>query len=82
MRIAIATIRAVLLYAAIVGAQSIPGIAHAQVTLSPLTTFGSNGWIAPGSNSYVSTGNNNRGLGWNPVTKNLVLAPPTAELIR
>lgn len=42
-------------------------------TLSPLTTFGSNGWLAPGSNPYVSTGNFERGMGWNPVTKNLVL---------
>ena len=44
-----------------------------MVTLAPLTTFGSNGWLAPGSNSYVTTSNTERGLGWNPVTKNLVL---------
>jgi len=42
-------------------------------TLSPLTTFGSNGWLAPGSNPYVTTDNAQRGLGWNPVTKNIVL---------
>jgi hypothetical protein len=42
-------------------------------TLSPLTTFGSNGWLAPGSNPYVTTGNFERGMGWNPVTKNLVV---------
>ena len=42
-------------------------------TLSPLTTFGSSGWIAPGSNPYVTTSNNERGMGWNPVTKNLVV---------
>jgi hypothetical protein len=42
-------------------------------TLSPLTTFGSNGWVAPGSNPYVTTGNFERGMGWNPVTKNLVV---------
>jgi len=47
--------------------------AFGQATLAPLTTFGSNGWLAPGSNPYISTGNNERGLGWNPVTKNLVL---------
>ena len=46
--------------------------ANAQ-TLSPLTTFGSNGWLAPGSNPYVTTDNSQRGLGWNPVTKNIVL---------
>lgn len=53
------------------------GTAFGQATLSPLVTFGSNGWIAPGANPYVTTGNNERGLGWNPVTKNLVL-PTTA----
>lgn len=42
-------------------------------TLSPLVTFGSNGWLAPGSNPYLGTANNERGMGWNPVTKNLVL---------
>ena len=42
-------------------------------TLSPLTTFGSNGWLAPGSNPYVTADNAQRGLGWNPVTKNIVL---------
>ncbi|MBU6223034.1 MAG: DUF4623 domain-containing protein, partial [Planctomycetes bacterium] len=42
-------------------------------TLSPLTTFGSNGWLAPGTSQYLTTANNERGLGWNPVTKNLVL---------
>jgi hypothetical protein len=42
-------------------------------TLSPLTTFGSSGWLAPGSNPYVTTGNFERGMGWNPVTKNLVV---------
>lgn len=47
--------------------------AFGQVTLSPLTTFGSNGWLAPGSSPYVGAANNERGLGWNPVTKNLVL---------
>ncbi len=41
--------------------------------LFPLTTFGSNGWLAPGSNPYLTTLSNERGIGWNPVTKNLVL---------
>jgi len=49
------------------------GTAFGQASLSPLTTFGSNGWVAPGANPYVTTGNNERGFGWNPVTKNLVL---------
>ncbi|MFM7244461.1 MAG: hypothetical protein ACKO40_09870, partial [Planctomycetaceae bacterium] len=47
--------------------------AFGQATLSPLVSFGSNGWLVPGSNPYLSTLNNERGLGWNPVTKNLVL---------
>ncbi len=47
--------------------------AFGQVTMSPLTTFGSNGWLAPGTSPYLTTANNERGLGWNPVTKNLVL---------
>jgi autotransporter-associated beta strand protein len=47
--------------------------AHGQGTLAPLTTFGSNGWLAPWMNPYLSTANTERGLGWNPVTKNLVL---------
>jgi autotransporter-associated beta strand protein len=47
--------------------------AQAQATLSALTTFGSNGWLAPGSNPYLTTVNTERGLGWNPVTKNLVV---------
>jgi hypothetical protein len=42
-------------------------------SLVRLTTFGSNGWLAPGSTSYLGTGNNERGLAYNPVTKNLVL---------
>jgi len=49
------------------------GTAFGQASLSPLTTFGSNGWLAPGSNAYLSTGNAERGFGWNPVTKNVVL---------
>ena len=45
----------------------------AAPSLVPLSTFGTNGWLAPGSNAYVTTGNNERGLGWDPVTNNLVL---------
>ena len=42
-------------------------------TLSAISTFGSNGWLAPGSIAYLGTGNNERGLAYNPATKNLVL---------
>ncbi len=47
--------------------------AHSQFSLSPLSSFGSNGWLAPGTSQYVTTGNFQRGMGWNPVTKNIVL---------
>lgn len=50
------------------------GTVQAQsLGLSPLTTFGSNGWLAPGSIAYLGTVNNERGLAYNPATKNLVL---------
>ena len=68
--------RSALLLAALSAVLSLSGSwcseARAQ-TLSPLTTFGSNGWIAPGANPYVTTSNTERGMGWNPVTKNIVL---------
>jgi hypothetical protein len=49
----------------------------AETTLKPLNSFGGNaltpGWLAPGSNSYLTTSNNERGLGWNPTSGNLIL---------
>lgn len=66
------TAAAVGLIAAIAGG-SWTGEAHGQ-SLRALTTFGSNGWLAPGSNAFLGTGNNERGLAFNPVTKSLVLA--------
>ena len=37
--------------------------ANAQITLNALTTFGANGWLAPGgSYAYLTTGNTERGL--------------------
>ncbi|MBL8754533.1 MAG: DUF4623 domain-containing protein [Planctomycetes bacterium] len=47
--------------------------ASAQVTLTPLSTFGTNGWIAPGASPYVTIGNTERGLSVNPTTGNLLL---------
>lgn len=47
--------------------------AAAQATLTPLATFGVGGWIAPGTHPYVSTGNTERGLAYNPTTGNLIL---------
>ena len=34
----------------------------AQVAISPLSTFGTGGWLAPGDNAYLGTGNTERGL--------------------
>jgi hypothetical protein len=49
--------------------------AFGQVSsLSALTTFGSNGWLAPSAVTFLGTANNARGLAFNPVTGNLVLA--------
>jgi hypothetical protein len=57
------------------------GTAFGQ-SLSPMTSFGVNGWVAPtpivAGTNYVTTGDNNRGLAWNPITKNLVLPTRTA----
>jgi hypothetical protein len=48
-------------------------IANAASSLVALGTFGTNGWLPPSSNAYLTTDNNQRGMGWNPVTKNLVI---------
>jgi hypothetical protein len=43
-------------------------------TLSPLVTFGSNGWVAPGTlGTLVTTDNNQRGMAVNPVNGNVIL---------
>ena len=47
--------------------------AWANPSLTPLSSFGTNGWLAPESNAYLGTGNTERGFGWDPVSKNLVL---------
>lgn len=46
---------------------------RAQSTIQPLPTFGVNGWVAPGTSTFLSTGHFERGLGYNPVTGHLVL---------
>lgn len=55
--------------AAMLGAASL----SAQSTMTPLTTFGTNGWLAPGSSTYLGIANNERGFALNPVTGNLIL---------
>ena len=47
-------------------------------TLSPLTTFGSNGWLAPNAIPQLLTDNSSRGLGVSPTTGNLVLPSRTS----
>lgn len=49
----------------------------AQATLTPLTTFGTNGWLAPGSIPQLGTVNNERGFAYNRTTNNLVLVSRT-----
>lgn len=49
----------------------------AQATLTPLTTFGTNGWLTPGSIPQLGTVNNERGFAYNPATNNLVLVSRT-----
>jgi len=59
--------------AALLGANAL----LAQSTMSPVATFGTNGWLAPGSASYIGSANNERGFAYNPVTGNLVLVSRT-----
>lgn len=49
----------------------------AQATLSPLTSFGTNGWLTPGTIPQLGTANNERGFAYNPTTNNLVLVSRT-----
>lgn len=48
-------------------------VACAQSSITPLATFGANGWLAPGTSSYLGSAHLERGLALNPVTGNLVL---------
>lgn len=43
------------------------------VTITPLSTFGTNGWLAPGDIPQLDTSNSQRGLAVVPTTGNLVL---------
>lgn len=50
--------------------------AQAQITISPVLDFGGgDGWLAPGEGgyAYLTTGNTERGLAYNPATGNLLL---------
>jgi len=59
---------------------SMVGVAQGQIvsaTAGPLTSFGVNGWLAPGSNPYLASDNNTRGIAYNSATGNLVLPSRT-----
>lgn len=53
----------------------------AQATLTPLTSFGTNGWLAPGSTTFLGTANAERGFAYNPTTNNLVLVSRPAGAV-
>jgi hypothetical protein len=50
------------------------------VGISPLTSFGTNGWLAPTAIPQLDTSGNQRGLGVNRVTGNLILVDRDATL--
>lgn len=52
--------------------------AHAQ--LAPLTTFGTNGWLAPGAIPQLDTSNSQRGMAVSPTTGNVILVDRDATL--
>jgi hypothetical protein len=47
---------------AVVAAAVWASVASAAVVMTPLTTFGTNGWLAPGASTFVTTGSTERGL--------------------
>lgn len=59
--------------AAVLGANAL----LAQSSITPVATFGTNGWIAPGSSAFLGTAGNERGMAFNPTTGNLVLVSRT-----
>lgn len=62
---------------------TLAGGAHAQsYTLTPLSSFGGDGWLAPGEGgiSYLGTANNERGFAYNPTSNNLLLVSRTGGL--
>jgi len=81
MRHSVTPVRTACLLAAGVAVLSLSGSwcskANAQ-TLTALTTFGSNGWLAPNAIPQLLTDNSSRGLGVSPTTGNLVLPARTS----
>ena len=68
--------------AALIVAATAAVSANAAITVSPLTTFGGDGWLSPAEYARLGAGTARtaRGLAYNPVTKNLVLASRTTGL--
>lgn len=62
---------------ALIAAAGFAGVANAAPSLTALSSFGVNGWVAPGS-TYLGTGNLERGLAYNRATGNLVLVSRSA----
>lgn len=71
---AITSAKSVAVILGVLAAFGSAGTAHAQTSLSRITTFGSNGWLAPSAVTFLGTTNLARGLAFNPVSGNLVLA--------
>ncbi|MGI9177374.1 MAG: hypothetical protein ACR2IT_05900, partial [Pirellulales bacterium] len=51
-----------------------------SISMQPLTTFGSNGWLAPASFATGGTGDAIRDLAFNPATGNLLVATSTTAI--
>lgn len=58
---------------ALIAAAGLAGVANAAPSLTALSSFGTNGWVAPGTSTFLGTGNLERGLAYNRATGNLVL---------
>jgi hypothetical protein len=47
------------------------GTAFGGLVLEPLSTFGSGGWLAPGTRPYLTSDNTQRGMTYNPLTNHV-----------
>lgn len=65
---------------AIAATLALSSAAQAVVTfnISPLSSFGTTGWLKPADNANLGTTNGARGFGYNPVTGKLILGSTTA----
>jgi hypothetical protein len=49
-------------------------------TLQPISTFGDNGWLAPGSRPYLANDNNQRGMAFNATSNHVYVVNRTGGL--